>query len=159
MSDDAGSVTGLTVDGVILWDVEPAGDRVQARLTYRGACKLSTLRFKLDAGLIVRSAHIPGMVADSRGGTKDQPVWTMVASILPSPMAPRSSSTCGVPLTPGGRERLEGPHATAHRRSPHVDCLSCNRSGPCGSPACSASDDPATGRAGSSACRRRGDQR
>ena len=35
-AENAGPITGLTVDGVILWDIEPAGDRVQARFTYRG---------------------------------------------------------------------------------------------------------------------------
>ena len=47
---DAGTpVTGLTVDGVILWDIEPAGDRIQARFTYRGVagCRPSASRWTL----------------------------------------------------------------------------------------------------------------
>jgi hypothetical protein len=64
------------IEGIMLWDIEPAGDRLRARFTYRGPRRLSTLSFRMDPGLIPRSIGIPGMIGASWGGTDLDPVWT-----------------------------------------------------------------------------------
>ena len=50
------------VEGLLLWDVNPAGDRVRARFTIHQTRKLSTFRFTHQKGLILRSAHVSGSV-------------------------------------------------------------------------------------------------
>ena len=50
------------VEGLILWDITPAGDRVRARFTSHQPRKLSTIRFAHQEGLILRSARVPGSV-------------------------------------------------------------------------------------------------
>jgi len=75
--DAAGArIAGAIIEGMVLWDVEPAGDRLHARFTYRGPRRLSTLSFQMDPGLIPRSVEIPGLIDSFWGGTVDQPVWT-----------------------------------------------------------------------------------
>ena len=129
---DAGSpITGLTVDGVILWDIEPAGDRIQARFTYRGTRRLSTLRFKMDPGLIVRSARIPGMITGAWSGTADQPVWT----VRLDPPLPEGAHDRARPLAPAGAARPARPSGPpgdsssrrAARRFPLLEPLQAER--------------------------------
>ena len=129
---DAGSpVTGLTVDGVILWDIEPAGDRIQARFTYRGARRLSTLRFKMDPGLIVRSARIPGMITGAWSGAADQPVWT---ARLDPPLPDGATIELDLwrPLETGPAGKASGPprdrsSAEPARRFPLLEPLQVER--------------------------------
>ena len=73
---DASQVAGSVMESMLLWDIEPAGDRVRGRFTYRGTRRLSTLSFQMDAGLMTRSVEIPGLVDSSWGGTAEQPIWT-----------------------------------------------------------------------------------
>jgi hypothetical protein len=47
-------------DGLMLWDVHPAGDRLRSRLTYHQPRELSTIRLAHDPGLILRSVQAPG---------------------------------------------------------------------------------------------------
>jgi hypothetical protein len=49
-----------SVEGMALWDVNPAGDRLRARLTYHMPRELSTIRLSHDPGLILRSVQAPG---------------------------------------------------------------------------------------------------
>jgi hypothetical protein len=44
-------------DGIVLWDVTPAGDRIRARLTWQQRSEISTLRLAHDPSLILRSAQ------------------------------------------------------------------------------------------------------
>jgi hypothetical protein len=60
-----------------LWDIEPAGDSLRSRFTYRGTRRLSTLTFRLEPGLIPRKVSIPGLIQPSWGGDSTQPTWTM----------------------------------------------------------------------------------
>ncbi len=48
------------VEGLALWDVNPAGDRLRARLTYHQTREISTIRLSHDPGLILRSVQAPG---------------------------------------------------------------------------------------------------
>jgi hypothetical protein len=49
-----------SLEGLILWDITPAGDRVRARLTCHQSANLSTIRFAHQDGLILRSARVAG---------------------------------------------------------------------------------------------------
>jgi hypothetical protein len=73
-----------SVEGLLLWDLEPAGDRVQARLTLRGDGSAARLRLALDPGWMVRSATFPGWADASSEGTPEHPVW---AARLDPPLA------------------------------------------------------------------------
>ncbi|MGA9922826.1 MAG: hypothetical protein WBQ29_05435 [Isosphaeraceae bacterium] len=76
-ADAAGSqVAGTIIEGMVLWDIEPAGDRLRGRFTYRGTQRLSTLSFQMDPGLMTRSVEIPGLIDSSWGGTAERPIWT-----------------------------------------------------------------------------------
>ena len=48
------------VEGLLLWDVTPAGDRIRARFTTHQPRKSSTIRFEHQEGLILRSARVSG---------------------------------------------------------------------------------------------------
>jgi len=51
-----------TVEGLILWDIDPAGDRVRARFTFHQPEELSTIRFAHQPGLILRSGRTAAAV-------------------------------------------------------------------------------------------------
>jgi hypothetical protein len=68
--------SAATLDLLALWDVEPAGDLVRARFTYRGAGGRSTLSFRMEAGLRARSVSVPGLVASAWENVDGQAVWT-----------------------------------------------------------------------------------
>ena len=66
-----------TVEGLILWDINPTGDRVRARFTYNQSSELSEVRLAHEPGLILRSTQIPGS-ADAfweENANKDE--WTL----------------------------------------------------------------------------------
>jgi hypothetical protein len=63
-------------DLIALWDIEPAGDLVRARFTYRGPSGQSMLRFQLEPGMLARSVSVPGLVDSSWANVDGQPVWT-----------------------------------------------------------------------------------
>ncbi len=90
--EDTGPVAEGTVEGLFLWDLEPAGDRVRARLTYRNPEGTSRLRLQLEPGLVVRSASFAGWSEARWSGTERQPVWE-------APLSP--------PLADGGTVVLE----------------------------------------------------
>jgi hypothetical protein len=75
-ADPPGQTRGF-VDQVRLWDIEPAGDVLRARFTYRGTGGLSSLRFQTDPGLLPRKLQIPGLVAATWSGPADHPIWTL----------------------------------------------------------------------------------
>ena len=65
---------GGSVEGVVLWDIHPAGDRVRAKLTYGAQ---SSVRLAHAAGLILRSVRIlgsSGFVWCENTGTSE---WTL----------------------------------------------------------------------------------
>ena len=68
-----------TVEGLILWDITPAGDRIRTRLTYQSPDELSSLRLSHPDGLILRSARLigsPGFLWSEKTG-KDE--WALHA--------------------------------------------------------------------------------
>ena len=73
------------VDGLILWDITPAGDRVRARFTVHQPRPLSTFRFAHQAGLVLKSAQVAGSseLVWEENAAKDE--WTLrVDPPLPS---------------------------------------------------------------------------
>ncbi|WP_165227420.1 hypothetical protein [Aquisphaera insulae] len=72
----APQAAGTNMEGLLLYDIQPAGDRLRARFTYRGSSPLAQLGFLMDPALIPRSTSIPGLVSESWGGTEEEPVWT-----------------------------------------------------------------------------------
>jgi hypothetical protein len=48
------------VDGLMLWDVTPAGDRLRARLTYHRNEEIASIRLAHEAGLMLRSVRADG---------------------------------------------------------------------------------------------------
>ena len=69
-----------TVDGLLLWNVEPAGDRIEARLSFRSAEPRTEIRLALEPGLEVRSASFPGWSDAAWKGTAEHPVWVAPAT-------------------------------------------------------------------------------
>ena len=59
-ADAAPKQGGGSVEGVVLWDIHPAGDRVRTRLTYQSARELGSVRLEHPAGLILRGARVLG---------------------------------------------------------------------------------------------------
>lgn len=66
-----------TVEGLFLWDIEPAGDRLRGRLTHRGPGVLSELRLRLEPGLTIRSGSFAGWTQGTWSGPEDRPVWSV----------------------------------------------------------------------------------
>jgi hypothetical protein len=48
------------LEGLILWDIDPAGDRVRARFTLLQTPKLSSIHFAHEPGLVLRSVSVTG---------------------------------------------------------------------------------------------------
>ncbi len=49
-----------SVEGLMLWDVNPAGDRLRCRFSYHQPTEMSTIRLSHDPELILRSVQAPG---------------------------------------------------------------------------------------------------
>jgi hypothetical protein len=127
----AAPVAAANVDGVILWDIEPAGDLLRARFTYRGLRRLTSLSFQLDPGLIPRSIQIPGMIAEAWSGTAVQPVWTARID-PPLPEGTTIELHLWRPFDPGNRGK-EGAadgsrqNGSTGRRFPRLEPLQVQR--------------------------------
>lgn len=118
-----------TVDGLYLWDALPAGDRVRARLTYRGAGGTPLVRIRLGEGAVVRELNAPG--ADvSIEGAADRPEW--VARFDP-PLPDGGTVALDVwrPFAPGPRRGGDDPDADdrrpAARSLPTIEPLGVER--------------------------------
>jgi hypothetical protein len=100
-----------SVEGLALWDVNPAGDRLRARLTYHQPREISTIRLSHDPDLILRSVQASGrsevFVEDSRNGqwilSIDPPLppGSTLAIDCWRPWDAARSAAPGSPMTPG----------------------------------------------------------
>ncbi|HWE39918.1 MAG TPA: hypothetical protein VG406_25430 [Isosphaeraceae bacterium] len=70
-----------SVEGALLWDATPAGDRLRARLTFRRPGGTTEVRLALAPGLVVRSVGGPGLIDARTVGAADRAEW--VARIDP----------------------------------------------------------------------------
>ncbi len=75
------AAVATVVTSLMLWDAEPAGDRVRARLTVRNPAGTSVLRLQTERGVSIRAGDIPGRVDIDWQGSEEKPQW--VASIDP----------------------------------------------------------------------------
>jgi hypothetical protein len=66
-----------SVDGLLLWDIEPAGDRIRARFSYHGVRRLTKVRFKIDPALVPRSIQCPGFVDVRREQKGSETFWSI----------------------------------------------------------------------------------
>ncbi|WP_165243950.1 hypothetical protein [Paludisphaera soli] len=112
-----------TVESLMLWDLDPAGERVRARLTYRTRRRTSTIRIALEPGLVPRSVQIPGLVDASWAGTDQNPEW--IARVDP-PLPDRTTVFLDFwrPLRTDAAAGIEGPTA---RRFPRLEPLGVDR--------------------------------
>jgi hypothetical protein len=129
-SSVAGRASG-TVEGSILWDINPAGDRVRARLTFHQAQELSTIRLAHEPGLILRSARVSGSVASVWEENAGNEEWTLHVD---SPL--ESGGTieldCWMPLDARRGESGKSPAfpldaATSLRRLPRLGPIGVDR--------------------------------
>ena len=67
------------VEGLILWDINPAGDRVRWRFTFHQSQELSTIRFAHQPGLILRSGRAGASVETVWEENARQDEWTLRA--------------------------------------------------------------------------------
>jgi hypothetical protein len=75
-SSVAGRPSG-TVEGLILWDIKPTGDRVRARFTFQQAEELSTIRLAHQPGLILRRARLGDPAATFWEENAGKGEWTL----------------------------------------------------------------------------------
>jgi len=66
-----------TVEGLILWDINPAGDRVRWRFTFHQPQELSAIRFAHQPGLILRSGRADASVDTFWEENAGQDEWTL----------------------------------------------------------------------------------
>ena len=64
-------------EGILLWDVGPAGDRLRARFTVRESAGLSTVRFKRDPGLVLKRVAATGATDAFITDNQARGEWTL----------------------------------------------------------------------------------
>ncbi len=69
--------SGGSVEGLILWDISPAGDRVRSRLTYQSTRELSSVRLLHPEGLIFRGARVLGFAGFIWCENKGKNEWAL----------------------------------------------------------------------------------
>jgi hypothetical protein len=120
-----------SVEGLILWDIHPAGDRVRARFRVQQVRDGSTLRIGHDPKLILRSVTVPGLADGFAVENPAGDVWTLHAD---PPIEPGSevSLDCWMPLAAerGGRDIAPLPGSAVRgrlRRLPRLQPFGAER--------------------------------
>jgi len=98
-----------TVEGLILWDINRAGDRVRARFTFHQTQELSTIRFAHQPGLILRSGRTAASVDTFWEDNAGKDEWTLRA-LPPLPAGSTIELDCWMP---GDATRGEGGNPPA----------------------------------------------
>lgn len=128
------------VEGMLIWDIEPAGDRLQARLTFQNPAGTGQIRLALEPGLAIRSAAIPGLVETRWEGTSARPEWVArVEPPLPDgasaqvelwrPLSQPAAPAAAAAPEAQGSEKLPGsqPARQTRRKVPHIDLRNVER--------------------------------
>jgi hypothetical protein len=97
------------VEGLILWDIHPAGDRVRGRFTFREAQELPMIRFAHQPGLILRSGSVTAAVDTVWEEDARKHEWTLRA-VPPVPAGSTIELDCWMPAD---APRGEGGNADA----------------------------------------------
>lgn len=97
---------------MVLWDVEPAGDRIRMRITARSGDPLDRIALELGPGLLVRSVDRPGAIDAAIRAVAAGTTWTM-------PLSP--SLAVGQSVTIELWRPLEIGLDDRARRLPHVE--------------------------------------
>ncbi|WP_337174201.1 hypothetical protein [Paludisphaera sp.] len=119
----AATEPSATVESLMLWDLDPAGERVRARLTYRPRRRTSTIAIGLEPGLVPRAVDIPGLVDTTWGGTPENPEW--IAHVDP-PLPERATISLDF-WRPLDRVAPAGEPGSAALRFPRVEPLGVDR--------------------------------
>jgi hypothetical protein len=100
-----------TMEGLILWDINPAGDRVRARFTVHQPEEMSAIRFAHEPGLILRSGRAAGESEAIWQEDARKHEWTLRAG---SPIAAGSTIEldCWLPADARGSQADKPPKAT-----------------------------------------------
>jgi hypothetical protein len=127
----AAARAGGTVEGLILWDIHPAGDRVRWRFTFHQSHELSTIRFAHPSGLILRSGKPDAAVDAIWDENAGQDEWTLHVD---PPLQPGSTIEldCWMPanVTPEDRGKPpaeSGVAGGALRRLPRLQPIGVER--------------------------------
>ncbi len=112
----AARVTGI-VEGLVLWDIHPAGDGVRARFRVKEVEDGATFRLRHDPNLILRSAEVTNLV---NGFWVDSPArdeWTLHAD---PPIRPGStiSIDCWMPIAIDREKIAKAQAAKGGRAAP-----------------------------------------
>ena len=91
------SSASATVEGLILWDINPTGDRVRARFTYNQSSELSEVRLAHEPGLILRSTQVPGSADAFWEENANRDEWTLRTD-RPVPAGSTIALDCWKPL-------------------------------------------------------------
>jgi hypothetical protein len=65
------------VEGLLLWDITPAGDQVRARFTFHQTRDRATIRFAHQQGLILRSVRVNGLAGTFCEQDAARGEWTL----------------------------------------------------------------------------------
>ncbi len=114
------------VEGLLLWDVTPAGDRLRARLTYRRAEEIPAVRLAHDAGLALRSVEAPGATRVYCEEDAENGQW-LLSFDPPLPPTVTLSVECWLPLPDDPPRAPEGPPATTDRHLPAIHPVGAER--------------------------------
>ncbi len=114
------------VEGLLLWDVTPAGDRLRARLIYRRAEEIPAVRLAHDAGLALRSVGVPAETRVYCEDDAESGQW-LLSFDPPLPPAVTLSVECWLPLPEGAPMAPIGPPAASDRRLPGIHPVGAER--------------------------------
>jgi hypothetical protein len=108
------------VEGLLLWDVTPAGDRVRARLTFRRTEEIPAVRLAHDAGLALRSVGAPGATRIHCEDDTENGQW-LLSFDPPLPPTATLSVECWLPLP------ADAPQGVTDRRLPGIRPVGAER--------------------------------
>ncbi|MGO9917505.1 MAG: hypothetical protein ACLQIB_22735 [Isosphaeraceae bacterium] len=113
-----------TVEGLILWDIHPAGDRLRARFKVKEGQNGATFRIRHDPNLILRSAGVSDLVDGFWVDSRARDEWTLHADPHIRPGS-TISIDCWMPIainreTSASAQAARGGRSAPFRRLPRL---------------------------------------